>query len=104
MTVRAPASSTTGMGRLLGQTDVLLAAGIIVIVGMMIIPLPPALLDILLTLNIAASVIVLLVAVYFVTRDWIWPPAPVTIGVLAAVLLAAAAGVALLLPRGVPSP
>jgi len=64
VTVRAPASSTTGMGRLLGQTDVLLAAGIIVIVGMMIIPLPPALLDLLLTLNIAASVIVLLVAVY----------------------------------------
>ncbi len=64
MTVRAPASSTTGMSRLLGQTDVLLAAGIIVIVGMMIIPLPPALLDLLLTLNIAASVIVLLVAVY----------------------------------------
>jgi flagellar biosynthesis protein FlhA len=52
------------MSRLLGQTDVLLAAGIIVIVGMMIIPLPPALLDLLLTLNIAASVIVLLVAVY----------------------------------------
>ena len=64
MTVRAPASSSTGLSRILGQTDVLLAAGIIVIVGMMIIPLPPALLDLLLTLNIAASVIVLLVAVY----------------------------------------
>lgn len=64
MTVRAPASSTFGFGRLLGQTDVLLAAGIIVIVGMMIIPLPPALLDLLLTVNIAASVIILLVAVY----------------------------------------
>ncbi len=64
MTVRAPASSSFGIGRLLGQTDVLLAAGIIVIVGMMIIPLPPALLDLLLTVNIAASVIILLVAVY----------------------------------------
>jgi len=55
-------------------------------------------------LGSVATLVVLLVAVYFVTRDWIWPPAPVTIGVLAAVLLAAAAGVALLLPRGVPSP
>ncbi len=65
MTVRAPAASSSfGIGRLLGQTDVLLAAGIIVIVGMMIIPLPPALLDLLLTVNIAASVIILLVAVY----------------------------------------
>ncbi len=64
MSVRAPASSSTGLSRILGQTDVLLAGGIIVIVGMMIIPLPPALLDLLLTLNIAASVIVLLVAVY----------------------------------------
>lgn len=65
MTVRAPAApSSFGIGRLLGQTDVLLAAGIIVIVGMMIIPLPPALLDLLLTVNIAASVIILLVAVY----------------------------------------
>jgi flagellar biosynthesis protein FlhA len=65
VTVRAPAApSSLGIGRLLGQTDVLLAAGIIVIVGMMIIPLPPALLDLLLTVNIAASVTILLVAVY----------------------------------------
>ena len=42
----------------------MLAAGIILIVGMMIIPLPAPLLDLLLTVNIAASVIVLLVAVY----------------------------------------
>ena len=64
MTVRAPASSSAGLSRILGQTDILLAAGIILIVGMMIIPLPPALLDLLLTVNIAASVIILLVAVY----------------------------------------
>lgn len=53
-----------GLGRLLGQTDVLLAAGMIVIVGMMIIPLPTALLDLLLTINIAVSVTILLVAIY----------------------------------------
>ena len=65
MTVQAQARpAVTGWGRLLGQTDILLAAGIITIVGMLIIPLPPALLDMLLTLNIAASVVILLVAVY----------------------------------------
>jgi len=66
MTVQAQArpASNMGIGRLLGQTDILLAAGIITIVGMMIIPLPTALLDMLLTVNIAASVIILLVAVY----------------------------------------
>ncbi|MEO8538497.1 MAG: flagellar biosynthesis protein FlhA [bacterium] len=42
----------------------LLAGGIITIVGMMIIPLPPVLLDMLLTINIAASVVILLVAIY----------------------------------------
>src|SRR6185312_14169215 len=62
MAVRATAP--TGWGRLLGQTDVLLAVGIITIVGMLIIPLPKALLDFLLTINIAASVTILLVAVY----------------------------------------
>jgi flagellar biosynthesis protein FlhA len=66
MTVQAQAQpqAPTGFGRLLGQTDILLAAGIITIVGMMIIPLPPFLLDMLLTVNIAASVTILLVAVY----------------------------------------
>ncbi|MCC6381753.1 MAG: flagellar biosynthesis protein FlhA [Dehalococcoidia bacterium] len=58
------AAPPAGFRRLLGQTDILLAVGIIVIVGMLIIPLPTALLDLLLTVNIAASVIILLVAVY----------------------------------------
>ncbi len=53
-----------GLARLFGQADVLLAAGMIVIVGMMIIPLPTPLLDLLLTINIAVSVTILLVAIY----------------------------------------
>src|SRR5689334_7244143 len=62
MTVQAPAR--TGFARLLGQTDILLAVCIITIVGMLIIPLPAALLDLLITLNIAASVTILLVSIY----------------------------------------
>ena len=49
------------------HSDVLLAVGVMMIVGMMIIPLPPVLLDLLVASNIAAAVMVLLVAMY--TRE-----------------------------------
>jgi flagellar biosynthesis protein FlhA len=62
MTVQAP--PRTGLSRILGQSDILLAVGVITIVGMMIIPLPSALLDLLLTVNIATAVTVLLVSIY----------------------------------------
>ena len=45
-------------------SDILLAAFIISIVGMMLIPLPTQLLDILLTVNITVAVTILLVAIY----------------------------------------
>lgn len=48
----------------LKNNDILLAIGLVVIVSMMIIPLPPQLLDILLTLNISLSIIILLVCLY----------------------------------------
>jgi flagellar biosynthesis protein FlhA len=64
MTVRTEPTPSRGWGRLLGQTDVLLALGLMVIVAMMIIPLPTALLDLLLTVNLSASVTILLVAIY----------------------------------------
>ena len=54
----------TGFRWLLGQTDVLLALGVVVIVAMMIIPLPTALIDLLLTVNMGAAVVILLVAIY----------------------------------------
>ena len=61
MTVRAPSAN---WAKVLRQTDILLAVGIIGIVGMLIIPLPTVLLDLLLTVNIATAVVVLLVAIY----------------------------------------
>ena len=48
----------------LKNNDIIMAIGIVVIVAMMIIPLPPMLLDILLTLNISLSVIILLVCLF----------------------------------------
>src|SRR5512139_2442403 len=44
--------------------DILLALVVVMIIGMMIIPLPTFLLDILLTLNITMSVTLLLVSMY----------------------------------------
>lgn len=49
---------------LLKHNDILLAVGIVFVVIMMLIPLPPILLDIFLTLNIALSVTILLVTLY----------------------------------------
>ena len=63
MTVQS-AARPSGMRRLLAQSDILLAVGVITIVGMLIVPLPSALLDLLLTVNIATGVMVLLVSIY----------------------------------------
>ncbi|MCL5256765.1 MAG: flagellar biosynthesis protein FlhA [Chloroflexi bacterium] len=57
-----PASS--GLGRLMQHSDILLAGAVVTIVGMMIIPLPEILLDILITINIATALTILLVSMY----------------------------------------
>lgn len=49
---------------LLKNSDISLAIGLVFIVAMMVIPVPPPLLDILLTVNISLSVIILLVCLY----------------------------------------
>jgi flagellar biosynthesis component FlhA len=41
------------------SNDVILAVGLVIIISMMILPLPAPLLDILLTLNISLSVIIM---------------------------------------------
>ncbi len=50
--------------RLARNTDILLAVAVVGIVGMLIVPLPTPLLDILITTNISISVILLLTAIY----------------------------------------
>ena len=52
------------LGRVLKQTDLLVALGIVMIVVMMIVPVPHALLDVLITLNIAAGLTIVLISVY----------------------------------------
>lgn len=53
-----------GGGELLKRADVVLAVAIAAIVGMMIVPLPTALLDVLIAANISLGVVMLLVATY----------------------------------------
>ncbi len=53
-----------GWKQLLKHNDVVLAVGMVLIVGMMLIPVPSEMLDVLLTLNIALALTVLLVTVY----------------------------------------
>jgi flagellar biosynthesis protein FlhA len=50
--------------QLMKHNDVFLAVGIVLILGMMLLPLPAFILDILLTINIALSITILLVTLY----------------------------------------
>ncbi|MBO5948849.1 flagellar biosynthesis protein FlhA [bacterium] len=52
------------LSQLFKNNDIVMAIGLVIIVVMMVLPLPPALLDILLTLNISLSIIILLVALF----------------------------------------
>ncbi|MBO9540954.1 flagellar biosynthesis protein FlhA [bacterium] len=59
--IKSPAS---GLNRIIQQSDLVLAIIMVVIVGMLIIPLPSALLDIFLVLNITGSLLMLLISLY----------------------------------------
>ncbi len=50
--------------KLLRQSDIILAVGIVLILGLMIIPMPPILLDLFLSFSITLSIVVLLVSAY----------------------------------------
>lgn len=64
----APASRTndiepmSGLRRLVRYSDVALAAGVVAIVALMILPVPSHVLDILITTNIALALTILLVS------------------------------------------
>jgi flagellar biosynthesis protein FlhA len=52
------------LGRILGSSDILMAVAVVGIVGMMVVPLPAAVLDILQVVNIAGALTILLVSMY----------------------------------------
>ncbi|OGC34673.1 hypothetical protein A2311_05510 [candidate division WOR-1 bacterium RIFOXYB2_FULL_48_7] len=59
-----PGFDSKGLRSLFSVSDLMVAALLIVIIALMLVPLPPFLLDMLLTMNIAFSLIILLVAMY----------------------------------------
>jgi flagellar biosynthesis protein FlhA len=63
-TVATILPDTPFLRKLSAHGDVLLAGVVIMILALMIIPLPPVLLDVLLTLNITLSILLLMVAMY----------------------------------------
>ncbi|MGE5371342.1 MAG: flagellar biosynthesis protein FlhA [Solirubrobacterales bacterium] len=52
------------LNRVIGKADIIAALALIGVVVMMIVPIPPALLDILLTFNISFAILILLVSIY----------------------------------------
>jgi len=64
VTTASNSTPVTGFRRLTQYSDVVLAMGVIMIVTMMIVPIPPALVDVLITLNIAGALTILLVSIY----------------------------------------
>ena len=50
--------------RISRHTDIILALGLVGILGVMILPLPPVMIDFLLTLAISSSIVLLLTSVY----------------------------------------
>jgi flagellar biosynthesis protein FlhA len=52
------------LNKILKNTDILLAFGLIFILGLMLIPLPPGILDFFLAVNISISILILIVALY----------------------------------------
>ncbi len=58
------ADRTGGARRVGWRLEAVIAAVVLAVVAMMVVPLPPALLDVLLTLNLAAAVMLLLAAVF----------------------------------------
>ncbi|MFZ2112210.1 MAG: flagellar biosynthesis protein FlhA [Solirubrobacteraceae bacterium] len=50
--------------RLLGHTDLLAAVAVVCVVTMLVVPLPPALLDLLITLNISAALTIVVATMY----------------------------------------
>src|SRR5262245_36446919 len=68
MAVQARTGGTTGamsfVAQLTQHADIALAVGVMVIVGMMVIPLPTIMIDLLVATNLAISITILMVAMY----------------------------------------
>lgn len=58
------AVATMAFKRFAGQTDVLLAVGVLMVLMIMIVPLPTGVMDVLLAINITIGLLILLNSIY----------------------------------------
>ena len=65
--LKIPAMTFKGFGKSVLSTDIGLAVGIMAIIMVLIVPLPPLLLDILLAISIVFSVLILMTALFIQT-------------------------------------
>jgi len=65
--LKLPALSMQGLGKSLASSDIGLAVGVMAIIMVLIVPLPPLLLDILLAVSIVFSVLILMTALFIQT-------------------------------------
>src|SRR3712207_5581579 len=54
----------SGMQKMMKHTDLLAAGAVVLVVVMMIVPLPPALIDLAITLNISAALAIVVATLY----------------------------------------
>ncbi len=65
MTATTGTSSTQfGLARILKAKDIIMALSLVVIVGLMVVPLPPVMLDLLIAANVALSIGIILLTMY----------------------------------------
>jgi flagellar biosynthesis protein FlhA len=65
--LKLPAFSVGGIGKALASSDIGLAVGVMAIIMVLIVPLPPLLLDVLLAISIVFSVLILMTALFIQT-------------------------------------
>jgi flagellar biosynthesis protein FlhA len=65
--IKLPALTLKGLGRSVASTEIGLAVGVMAIIMVLIVPLPPLLLDILLAISIVFSVLILMTALFIQT-------------------------------------
>ncbi len=57
--------SAESLRRLMKHTDLLAAVGVVLVVTMLVVPLPPMILDLLITLNISGALTIVVATMYF---------------------------------------
>ena len=67
MTAQSAAIPQKALKGIMGQSDFILAGGVVIILFVMLIPLPPFILDLMLSLSISLSLLILITAMFILS-------------------------------------